>query len=1082
MEIPSFIEDHISQIPALQLLIKLGYRYLTPDEALEARGNRSSNVLLEGILKKQLKEINKIEYKGKEFLFSEANINTAILALRDLPLQDGFMAASQAFYDLVTLGKSLEQNILGDKKSFSFKYIDWEHPGNNVYHITEEFSVLRFARTDAYRPDVILFINGIPLVVIECKSPKIKHPIDQAIEQHLRNQQEDGIRSLYYYSNLVIGLAVNEAKYATTATSKEFWSVWKEQFKHKEEEHDYQKTLQQIKNAPLPDNDRTVLFKERFRYVLQYFDKLEQRDLTITEQDKLLYNLCRQDRLLDIMYNFILFDDGVKKITRYQQYFAVKWTLERISKVQPDGKRQGGVIWHTQGSGKSLTMVMLAQLIAMHPNIKNPKIILVTDRVDLDDQITETFKKCGKPVMNAATGEKLVELLETNSDAIITTIINKFQSAVTKAKELFSSNNIFVLVDESHRTQYGTFNVKMQRVFPQACYIAFTGTPLLKKDKSTAAKFGGIIPGTVYTISDAVEDKAVVPLLYEGRHNIMHVNEKPLDTFFDRVAEPLTEYGKASLKRKFSSQNKVVQSASFIENTAWDIVTHFRDNIQGTGFKGQVVAPNKLSAIRYRDSLRDIGKVSVELLISAPDDREGEEDAFEESDDKVKAFYNAMMDKYGNQEKYEKAVINSFKKQDDPEIIIVVDKLLTGFDAPRNQVLYITRNLREHTLLQAIARVNRLYPGKDYGYIIDYYGNLENLDDALHTYSGLEEYDPEELIGTLNTIANEIEKLPQVHSELWDIFKEVKNKYDEPAYEELLSDEAKRHHFYDKLSVYARILKLALSSLEFNNNTPAKQIEKYKKDAEFFLALRISIKRRYSDELDYKEYETQVQKLIDKHITSDGDILRITDMVNIFDQKERQAEVEKITGKAAKADHIASRTIKAINIRMNEDPVYYRKLSEMIKKTIEDYHQQRINEAEYLAKAKDFEETFFNGRRDNVPSVIKDNATAIAFYNLTNEELKDGLVSKPNKLQIAAEIAGSIDDIVKANVFDNGHPVIDWQKNDDIKGKIRIEIDDLLFETKTKYDLDISFDHIDQLIEECIKVAETKYRNQWSIS
>lgn len=1077
MQLPSFIEDHISQIPALQLLMKLGYRYLTPEEALEARGNRSSNVLLETILKKQLEEINKIEYRGKEFEFSQANINTAILALRDLPLQDGFLAANQAFYDLITLGKSLEQTVLGDKKSFSFKYIDWEHAENNVYHVTEEFSVLRFGRTDTYRPDLILFINGIPMVIIECKSPKLKHPIDQAIEQHLRNQQEDGIRSLYYYSNLVAGLAVNEARYGTTATSKEFWSVWKEQFRNKQDEDAHIQALQELKNASLPDNDRTVLFRERFRYVLQYFNQLEQEDLVITEQDKLLYNICRKDRLLDIMYHFILFDDGVKKITRYQQYFAVKWTLERIGKIQPDGKRQGGVIWHTQGSGKSLTMVMLAQLIAMHPDIKNPKIILVTDRVDLDDQITGTFRKCGKPVVNAATGEKLVELLEANSDAIITTVINKFQSAVTRSKEAFNSNNIFVLVDESHRTQYGTFNVKMQKLFPYACYIAFTGTPLLKKDKSTAAKFGGIIPGTVYTISDAVEDKAVVPLLYEGRHNVMQVNEKPLDTFFDRVSEPLTPYGKASLKRKFSTRNAVVQSQSFIENTAWDIVKHFTDNIQGTGFKAQLVAPNKLSAIRYRDILKEIGRVSVELLISPPDDREGEEDAFEESEDKVKTFYKSMMDKYGNAEKYEKSIISSFKKQDHPEIIIVVDKLLTGFDAPRNQVLYLTRNLREHTLLQAIARVNRLYPGKDYGYIIDYYGNLENLDDALHTYAGLEEYDEEELIGTLTTIDKEIEKLPQAHSELWDIFKEIKNKQDEPAYEELLSDEAKRHAFYDKLSVYVRILKLALSSLNFNNNTPEKQIEKYKKDAEFFLALRVSVKRRYSDDIDYKEYEAQVQKLIDKHITSDGDVLKITELVNIFNKEERQAELEKITGKAAKADHIASRTIRAINIRMNEDPVYYKKLSELIKRTIEDYHQQRISEAEYLARTTGFENDFFNGKRDNVPSAIKDNPTAIAFYNLAMEELKDGLSAKPNKLDVAAELASSVDALVKENVFDNGYPVIDWQKNEDIKGKMRIEIDDLLFELKMKYELDIGFEHIDQLIEECIKVAETKYKS-----
>lgn len=521
----------------------------------------------------------------------------------------------------------------------------------------------------------------------------------------------------------------------------------------------------------------------------------------------------------------------------------------------------------------------------------------------------------------------------------------------------------------------------------------------------------------------------------------------------------------------------MVQSLSFIENTAWNIVEHFTTNIQGTGFKAQLVAPNKLSAIRYRELLKDIGRVTVELLISAPDNREGEEDAFEESDDKVKAFYYPMMDKYGNQEKYEKAIINSFKKQDEPEIIIVVDKLLTGFDAPRNQVLYLARNLREHTLLQAIARVNRLYPGKDYGYIIDYYGNLENLDDALHTYSGLEEYDKDELIGTLTNIATEVEKLPQVHSELWDLFKEVKNKYDEPACEELLSDEAKRHSFYEKLSVYLRILKLALSSLEFNHNTPEKQIEKYKKDAAFFLALRVSVKRRYSDELDYKEYEAQVQKLIDKHITTDGEVLKITDLVNVFDKEERQAVLEQVTGKAAKADHIASRTLKAISLKWYDDPVESKRLSELIKKTIEEYHQQRLSEAEYLAKAKDFEDAFFNGRRSNVPEIIKDNATAISFYNLTSEEFNHSLVSKENKVSIAAEIAIGIDYVIKANIYEDGFPVIDWQKNEDIKGKISIGIDDLIFEMKNKYDLKISFDQIDQLIAECIKVAETKYKS-----
>ncbi|HEX2845397.1 MAG TPA: HsdR family type I site-specific deoxyribonuclease [Chitinophagaceae bacterium] len=1075
MQTPSFIENHISQIPALQLLMKLGYRYLTPEEALEARSNRTSNVLLESILKKQLDLINKIEYKGKEFTFTEANINTAILALRDLPLSDNFIATNQAFYDLITLGKSLEQTVLGDKKSFSFQYIDWKTPGNNVFHVTEEYTVLRSGRTDTYRPDIVLFINGIPIVVIECKSPKLKDPIDLVIQQQVRNQQEDGIRPLYYYSNLLLALTVNEARYATTGTSKKFWSVWKEQFRYKELEQSYQKDLLQLKNAPLPENDRTVLFRDRFRYVLQYFNDLEQEQLVVTEQDKLIYNLCRKDRLLDLMFHFILYDDGAKKIARYQQYFAVKETLNRIVQVQPDGSRLGGVIWHTQGSGKSLTMVMLAQLIAMHPAIKNPKIILVTDRVDLDEQINATFIKCGKPVKKANTGRNLVELLEKNDDAVITTIINKFEAAV-KLAHPFESNNIFVLVDEGHRSQYGSFNVKMQKTFPKACFVAFTGTPLMKKEKSTATKFGGLID--IYSISDAVADGAVVPLLYEGWHNVMNVNEKPLDTYFDRVAEDLTEYGKASLKKKYSAKKNIVQSLGFIENTAWDISRHFTDNIQGTGFKGQLVAPNKKCAVLYREFLKDIGKVNVELLISPPDTREGEDDVFEESDDKVKAFWKTMMSKYGTAEKYETSLIKSFKDGDEPEIIIVVDKLLTGFDAPRNQVLYLTRSLKDHTLLQAIARVNRLYPDKEYGFIIDYYGNLENLDGALKLYADNDEYDEDDLIGTVTTIGKEVDRLPQVHSELWDIFKTVKNKYDEPAYEELLNDDSIRYRFYEKLSVYARLLKLAFASLEFVNRTPEAQVAKYKKDAEFFLGLRVSVKRRYSDELNYREYEVQIQKLIDKYITTEGDALRITDLVNIFDKEQREAEVEKITGKAAKADHIASRTMKAITIKMSQDPVFYKRLSEMIRDTINEYHQQRINEAQYLAKVKEYEDNFLKGKGDNVPMVIKDNPTAIAFYNLTTEELKDGLKDKPNRMDIAVEIALGIDHVIKSNVFNNGKAVIDWQGNEDIKGKIRIGIDDLLFDIKNKYDLEIKFDDFDQLIEESVKVAETKYKSQ----
>ncbi|HEY9177647.1 MAG TPA: DEAD/DEAH box helicase family protein, partial [Flavipsychrobacter sp.] len=687
-------------------------------------------------------------------------------------------------------------------------------------------------------------------------------------------------------------------------------------------------------------------------------------------------------------------------------------------------------------------------------------------------------KYIGQPLTDAGEREflkdsSLLGMMLQKDDSIITTVVNKFESVLRKSKAGFIDNNIFILVDEGHRSHYGPMGVKVKQVFPNASFLAFTGTPLMKKEKNTAAKFGGLID--IYSIKDAVEDEQVKRLLYEGRHNILNVNEKPLDNFFDKVSEPLTDYGKADLKRKFSTRNAIVQSDSFIESTAWDITNHFVDTFQGTGLKGQLVAPNKKSALRYREKLKEIGKIDVALLISGPDMREGEEDAFEQSDDKLKSFWQAMMDKYGSEKQYNKSVINSFKYDDKPEIIIVVDKLLTGFDAPRNTVLYLTRQLKEHTLLQAIARVNRVYPGKDYGYILDYYGNLEHLDDALETYSGLEDYDTEDLRGALVKMSEEIEELPQAHSELWDVFKQVGNKYDTEAYEQLLRDEAIRYVYYEKLSAFVRLLKLAFSNYEWTKSTPESQVNKYRSDAKFFLALRVSVKRRYQDAIDYKEYEKQVQKLIDKHITSDGEVMKVTGLVDIFNKEAREAEVEKITGKAAKADHIASRTIKAISLKMTEGHTYLKRLSELIKETIEEFRQHRIDEAEYLSRTKSLEKEFLNGNKDSIPTSLRGNETAIAYFNLIKDEFKDALAEKDNKDGISEKIALAIDEVVQSNVFYNSIPIVDWFNNNDIIGKLRIDLDDLIFDFKEKYHLHIQLTQIDSLVADIEKITRVKF-------
>jgi type I restriction enzyme R subunit len=1075
MDTPSFKEDHISQIPALQLLQKLGYIYLNPAEAEKLRGGKTSNVLLDDILRKQLKEINsdKRISSTKTTFISDANIENGIRALKELPMNEGYIAACETVYNLITLGKAFDQNFDGDKKSITLQYIDWENLENNVFHVTEEYSVMRSTSKEHYRPDLVLFVNGIPLCIIECKRPDMKEPLAQAISQHLRNQQEDGIRALYVYAQVIMSLATQEAAFATNATPEKFWAKWEEKFTTDEEQTKYRNDLQEIKNKPLEPEQKEKLFSERFKYVRQYFDNLEKESILPTVQDEYLYGLCKPERLMDIVFNFILFDNGEKKIARYQQFFAIKKSMQRIIQIE-GGRRKGGVIWHTQGSGKSLTMVMLAQAIALEKSIRNPKIVLVTDRTDLDNQITGTFRKCGMFVENATTGKRLVELLESKSDAVVTTIINKFVAAMKKISKPLESHDIFVLVDEGHRTQYGTFNIEMQKTLPNACFIAMTGTPLFKKDKSTAVKFGGIIDA--YTVDQAVKDKAVVPLLYEGRLARQTVNENPLDMFFGMVSEPLTEYQKADFKKKFSRADQLNGAEQKIYAIAWNISLHFRDNWQGTPFKAQLVCDKKINAIRYKEFLDEIGIVTSEVLISSIDEREGEDSAYEKSNEKENKFWKKMMDEHGNSKSYEKNIISRFKNQKDPEIIIVVDKLLTGFDEPKNTVLYLTRNLQGHKLLQAIARVNRIYQDKEFGYIIDYYGVIENLDDALQLYSSFEDFDNDDLVGTLTNIIDEIKKLPQKHSELWDIFKTVSNKRDAEAYQLLLKDVAIRVIFYDKLAVFAKTLKLALSSIQFYKEVDEKTINRYKEDLTMFMKLRLAVVERYSDEIDYKQYEGQIQKLIDTHITTDK-VEVITELVNIFEKDKFLEEVEKTIGKAAKADKIASRTSKHISEKMEEDPAFYKKFSQMLKETIEDYEANRINEIQYLSKVQEIMNNVLAHTDSDIPETLKDKDVAKAFYGLSSESLSKKMQDPIVIKEISTQAALKIDELIKRAVLDNEKPIIDWQYKTNITGKLQIEIGDYLIdEVRDKYHINLTFGEMDEIANNCINVAKIRYK------
>lgn len=1076
----SFQESLISQLPSLRTLQQLGFAYVSPEECAVERKGRFGRVLLENVLAGQLRRLNRISFKGRDTAFSEENIAKAIEAIRDVPYE-GLVRTSEKVYDLLALGKSLDQTVEGETKGFTLRYIDWENPRNNSFHVTAEFEVERTGSKETRRPDIVCFVNGIPFVVIECKRPEEKGSLEQAMNQHLRNWQDDEIPQLFTHSQLVVALNKNDGSYATTGTPLKFWAKWREM-------HDVAGQVRAVVNTPVRPEEHAKLFKGLFAMAQEAFEEQMLQERAPTPQDHLLWSLCRPERLIELARQFILYDEGgaVKKVARYQQYFAIKATLERVRQRDVHGRRKGGVIWQTQGSGKSLAMVLLGKALAMDDQIENPRIVIVTDRIDLDEQITKTFHQCGKEPQQARTGAHLVDLLKDSRVGVITTVLFKFETAAKVAKELSQlKDDIFVLVDESHRSQYGEANIKMMKALPNACYIGFTGTPLMKAEKSTAERFGGFIE-PAYTIRDAVEDKAVVPLLYEGRHILQDVNQKPVDAMFEALCEGLSDEQRADLKRKFAARDELNRLHSRLYLIAWDVTQHFVKNWKGTGFKGQLTAPGKKEALLLKAYFDQFGKVSTEVIISGPTEIENPEEHLKaEKDESVELFWKGMMAKYGTEKEYNRCLIDAFKKSEEPEILIVVDKLLTGFDAPRNVVLYIARSLKGHTLLQAIARVNRLHPGKDHGFIVDYYGVVAELHDALELYSSLEEkFDQEDLEGTLTNISEEVKKLPALHDALWDVFKAVKNKKDEEAFELVLEPKEVRDDFYTRLWRFCRVLKLAASSIQWVQDTAPELAQRYKADAAFFQKVRASVKLRYADEVDYRDYEKQIQKVLNTYVQA-TEVIQVVEPVNIFDREAFDEELDKAKSPRAKADTIANRIKKTITEKMEEDPFFYRKLSALLQKVIEDYRAQRLSDAEYLTKTQEILEEVRGGNVKDVPESLKQSDLSRAFFGALKQEMAsrppepsrsvlredgpEGSEATGASLgltdEVLAEAATRMDEIIRR------HAVVRWRENVDAQNRMRNDLEDFLIELGKQKGLNLTFEQIDAVMELAIRIA-----------
>lgn len=1062
-----FNEKYLSQLPALQLFMQMGYAYLPPNDVLPLRQGKRSNVLLEPILRTKLQELNRITFRGQEYHFSEANIQDAIQRLKNIKY-DGLLKTNEDIYDLLTLGTSLEQTIEQNTKSYSLRYIDWRDWRNNAFHVTAEFPVERTRSVHTCRPDIVAFVNGIPFIVIECKAPHID--MEEGVKQLIDYQRDDNIPKLFTYAQLLIATNRNASKYATVGTGSKFWAVWKERLIPDEE-------IDAAVHIPLTNPQKAALFTEPFTIARSHFEQLfDAGSRLLTDQDRTLYRLCRPDRLLELAYQFTVFDGGIRKIARYQQFLAVHRILDRITEFTDEGRRRGGVIWHTQGSGKSLTMVMVAKALALDTEIPNPRVIIVTDRTDLDRQIKGTFASCGMLPEQAKSGRHLIELVEEEQADVITTLIHKFNAALNVRDFVDPSPDVFLLVDESHRSQYGSFHPKMRQVFPNGCYIGFTGTPLMKKqkEKDTFIKFGGLIDPP-YTINDAVADGAVVPLLYEGRHSETEVNQKAIDTWLERYCQALNDRQKADLKQKYSRLSKINQAEQVIAARAFDISEHYRQNWQGTGFKAQLVAPSKRAALKYKEYLDGLGYVRSEVIISPPGTTEGdEEEVDQQSEDEIETFWKQMMTRYGSEKKYNEQIINSFEHGDEPEILIVVDKLLTGFDAPPNTVMYLTRKLKEHTLLQAIARVNRLYEDvasgqeKEFGYIIDYAGVLEELEKALATYNEWQGFDAADLQGTLANMQQEIEKLPQRHAHLLKLFNPIENKHDEEAYEQYLADEERREDFYERLSLFSRTLAVALSSTTFITQTEPRIIDNYKADLRRFQKLKAAVKTRYSDVVDYRDIEPQIRKLLDTHLSS-AEVTQVVAPINIFDNVAFENAVAQQKTPRSKADFIASSTKRSITERMEEDPAFYLKFSELIQQTIDDFREQRISEAEYLERARAIRNAVTHREDSDLPPELAADPDLLAFHGLVKPLIEAHADNAEAAQPIVLETAQAILAIIKDRA------IVDWIDKNDIQKDMMNAIDDYIYDVlDAEHGIALTPDEMDTLIEDALHLAKNR--------
>ncbi len=1035
--LPKFQEHYSAKLPALVLLSTLGWTYFSPEQALAAREGKTEQVVLRQLLHQYLQGY-RFRFAGYDHPLSAQSIAQILNEVCSPALNEGLLKANERLYNHMLYGMAVTEFVNGKKVSPTVALIDWANVGNNQLVVTDEFSVLRSNGVDSRRPDMVCFVNGLPLVVIEAKRPDGatgKGPtIDEGISQSLRNQRQDEIPQLFAYSQLLLSINGHEGRYGTCGTPLKFWAAWREEDLTEAKMH-------ALKNTVLDAAQQQALFGARPHADLAWYQSWCGGELAVSDQDRLLISLLSPERLLELMRYFVLFDRKVGKIVaRYQQVFGIKRLIERVNTKKPGGGREGGVIWHTTGSGKSLTMVFLSKAMILHDSLKACRIVVVTDRIDLETQLSNTFASSGELAVSqdraaamATSGTRLAEQIGQGQERIVFSLIQKFNTATKLPQCVNTSEDIIVLIDEGHRSQNGENHQRMIKALPNAAFVAFTGTPLLKDDKTTT-KFGSIIHA--YTMQRAVEDGTVTPLLYEERKPDLNVNERAIDSWFERITDGLTTEQKADLKRKFAQKKQVYSADDRIRLIAHDIADHFSRNID-EGLKGQLACDSKASAIKYKQYLDEIGLFESAVVMSAPDTREGNTAVDEAALPEVNRWWKKNV---GNEDEqaYTKKVIERFGRDNELKLLIVVDKLLTGFDEPRNTVLYIDKPLKQHNLIQAIARVNRLHPQKQYGLLIDYRGVLAELDTTIEKYQDLASrtqsgYDINDLDGLYTAMSNEYTRLPQLYQDLWAVFAGVANKQDIEQLRQVLVPKMVeregfmqdmnlkvREDFFDALSAYARCLKVALQSADFFEDKSVTEADRdrYKDALKQFSSLRALALQDTGARIDYGDYAAQVKKLLDKHVVGVG-VQEAQGVYQVGGMKQAQVVPQAWSDDKTRneTDIIKTRLVRTIEQDLRDDPYAQEAFSYLLKRAITEAELLFEHPLKQYMLFHEFEAQVQARRLDDIPDVFGGNHHAQAYFGVFKKTLPQVFALGDEQVQAQwVQLAFAIDEQVAKSV------------------------------------------------------------------